>query len=146
MKTVIAVMAGFALVAACGCQKGMRGGGAASGTGFTINVPNTTQELRQGEVRTVTIRLNRGDHFKQDVQLTIYPPQGINIEPTSILIRASDPASAPIRIMAPQDAAIGTYEVRVTGQPQEGAPGSARFNVRIVAAPGGMAPATAPVR
>jgi uncharacterized membrane protein len=146
MRTAIAIMAGLALLAACGCHKGMSGGGAASGTGFTINVPTFTQDLRQGEVKTITIKLNRGEHFKQDVQLTIYPPQGINIDPTSVLVRASDPASVSVRIMVPQDAAAGNYEVRVTGQPQEGAPASSRFTVKVVAPKGGMAPTAAPAR
>ena len=86
MRKTIVVMVGVALLAACGCQKGVRGGSEAGGAGFRIDVPNMTQEIRQGEVKTITVKVDRGDYFKQDVRLTIHQPEGIMVDPTNLVV------------------------------------------------------------
>lgn len=136
MSKAIAMMAGIALLAVCGCQKGVRGGGPAKSEGFSIDVPNFTQDFQQGEVKTVTIKLNRGQYFKQDVRLSVHEPQGIHIEPANITVKASEPANVPLRISVPRNAAVGQYVVRITGEPEQGAPASARFTVKVVAPKG----------
>ena len=44
----------------------------------------------------------------------------------------------------PQNAVVGNYEVRVTGEPQEGAPATAGFTIKVTAPKGAAAASTAP--
>lgn len=119
----------------------MRGGGAAKDTGFKIDVPNWSVDVQQGEVKTVNITLTRGEYFKRDVKLTVHQPDGLHVEPGNVTVRAGDPNTVVLQIKVPQDAAVGTYFVRLTGEPETGAPASARFTVKVIAPKGAIDPA-----
>ncbi len=139
MRTAIAVAMGFVLAAACGCgwlnRTSPQGGSLFADDGFKIAVPlaQDLRSLKQGEVQTVTISLQRGKNFKQDVALRIQAAKGINVAPTDVSIKASDKPDVQLRIDAPRDAAIGEYRVTVTGTPRTGEPTSVKFPVKVVA-------------
>ena len=133
MKTVITSMLTLVLVAVCGCQSSSpRGGSVVKGEGFKIAVPTLDTKLKQGEVQSVTVSLERGDYFKQDVKLQIEAFKGISVEPTSVIIKASDTPDVQIKITVPKDAALGEYSVSVKGIPKTGESTSTAFTVKVV--------------
>jgi hypothetical protein len=133
MKNAIAIVMALVLATVSGCQSSSpRGGSAFTDEGFKVAVPTLTTEIKQGETQSVTISLERGKYFKQDVKLQIEASKGISIEPTSLVIKASDKPEVQIRIAAAQDAAIGEYSVSVKGTPKTGEPASTAFNVKVV--------------
>lgn len=134
MKIAMAMVMALALTAFVGCQSsGSRGGGMAENEGFKIAVPTFGTDIKQGEIQSVTVSLNRGDSFKQDVKLKIKTTEGISVDPTSIWVKAGDKPDVQLRIAASKDAALGEYRVHVTGTPETGEPSSADFGVKVVA-------------
>jgi len=124
----------LALAAMVGCQSSSpRGGGMTKDVGFKIAVPTFGTEIKQGEVQSVTISLERGDYFKQDVEMQIQASTpGISVEPTSVLIKSSEKPEVHVRITVPQNAPIGDYIIYVKGEPESGEPTSTVFTVNVV--------------
>ena len=83
--------------------------------------------------KCVTVSLERGEYFKKDVKLQIKASTGISVEPTSVIIKASDKPDVQLQISAAKDAAIGEYRVSVMGIPKTGESTSTEFNVKVVA-------------
>ncbi len=125
------VIAGAAIFALVGCAS-PQGGGLAKDTGFKIGIPVWTVDVKQGETKSVNVTINRGDYFKQDVRLRITASPGIAVEPTSVLVRASESPEVAIRITAPANAALGKYRVNVEGTPQEGQATGIDITVKVV--------------
>jgi uncharacterized membrane protein len=135
MKKVIAITIVLTLVLAAmyGCQSSSpRGGSVLKEEGFKIAVPTFAMEIKQGEVQSVTISLERGAYFKQDVMLLINTTKGIRLDPTSVLVKANDKPDVQLRIEAAKDAALGEYRVSVRGTPGTGEPTSTEFNLKVV--------------
>ena len=133
MKPAITIVLMLALAAMCGCQSSSpRGGGMTKDVGFKIAVPTFSTAVKQGQTQNVTISLERGDSFKQDVKLQIEASTGISVEPTSVIIKASDKPDVQLRIAAPQNAALGEYLVSVMGTPKTGEPTSTGIIVKVV--------------
>jgi uncharacterized membrane protein len=133
MKTAIAIVMTLALATVFGCQStSPRGGGMAQDQGFKIVVPSTDTEIKQGEVQTVAVSLQRGEFFKRDVKLEIKPSKGISVDPTNVLVKASAKPDVQLRITAAKNAALGEYRVYVKGTPETGEPTSVEFTVKVV--------------
>lgn len=133
MKTKITSVLTLALAFMVGCQSSSpRGGGVTRDVGFKITVPTFTTEVPQGQTQYVTVSLKRGDYFKQDVNLQIQTSAGLSVNPTSVMIRASDTPDVQLTITADQNAALGEYRVAVQGVPQTGQPTSTAFTVKVV--------------
>ena len=90
MKNVIVTVMTLVLATVSGCSSSPQGGSVAKGEGFKIAVPTLDVKLQQGEVQKVTVSLERGDYFKQDVKLQIEAAKGISVNPTSVVIKASE--------------------------------------------------------
>ena len=134
MKTAIAIVLTLAVASLFGCQSASpRGGGMAQDEGFKIVVPTSAPEVKQGEVQTVAVSLQRGELFKRDVKLEIKPSKGISVDPTKAVIKASAKPDVQLRITAAKDAALGEYRVYVKGTPESGEPTQVEFTVKIVA-------------
>jgi uncharacterized membrane protein len=131
MKTAIALLLSVTLLAVIGCES-PSGGGMSSDQGFKIVVPVFDKTVKQGETRTVTIDLNRGKYFKQDVKLDIKASKGISVEPVGAMVRASDAPGVSLRITVAADAALGEYKIYITGTPTTGEPTSIDFGVKVV--------------
>jgi uncharacterized membrane protein len=101
--------------------------------GFKITVPTFNTDVKQGEVRAVTVSLRRGESFKQDVSLEIQASKDISVDPTDVLVKASESPDVQLRIAATKDTALGAYVVSVKGTPKTGEPTSAAFTVKVVA-------------
>ena len=134
MKTAIAIVTMLAVVSLFGCQStSPRGGGMTQDEGFKIVVPTTAPEIKQGEVQTVAVSLQRGEFFKRDVRLEIKPSKGITVDPLKALLKASDKPDVQLRISAAKGAALGEYRVYVKGTPETGEPTQVEFTVKVVA-------------
>ena len=134
MKTAITILMTLALVAISGCESSSpRGGGMTKDVGFKIAVPTLDTNLKQSEVRAATISLQRGESFKQDVRLQIQASEGISVDPTDVLVKASASPDVQLRIAATKNTALGAYIVSVKGTPKTGEPTSTAFTVKVVA-------------
>lgn len=135
MKKVIAITIVLMLVLAAVSNgtDSPKGGGVGKGEGFKIDVPTFDVKIKQGETQTITIKLQRGESFKQDVTLAMEAAKGISIEPTKIVVKASDKPEVELTITAPKDAALGEYKVSVKGTPTTGEATSVEFTVKIIA-------------
>jgi uncharacterized membrane protein len=112
-----------------------KGGSAVKDEGFKIAVPSFDTKIKQGEVRSVTISMERGKSFKQDVTLEIklLKGEGITFAPAKVVVKAGDKADVQLTITVPKDAAIGEYDISVTGTPTTGESTSVVFNVKVEA-------------
>ena len=137
MKKVIAITIVLTLVLAAVSlgTDSPKGGSVAKGEGFKIDVPTFDTKVKQGETQTVTIKLERGESFKQDVTLEIKlsKGEGISIDPAKVIVKASDKPDVQLKITVPKDAALGEYNVSVTGTPTTGEPTSVEFKVKVIA-------------
>ena len=134
MKTASAFLTMLALAVVSGCQSaGPRGGGVSKDEGFKIAVPTFETEVKQGELQTVAVSIQRGEYFKRDVRLQIKASKGIGVDPTNIMVKASDKPDVQLQITATKDAALGEYRVYVMGTPDTGQPATAEFKVKVIA-------------
>jgi len=137
MKKVIAItiVLTLALAAVSRGTDSPKGGSIAKGEGFYISVPSFDTKVKQGETQAVTIKLERGESFKQDVKLEIKlsKGEGISVDPAKVTVKASDKPDVQIKIIVPKDAALGEYNISVTGTPTTGEPASVEFKVKVVA-------------
>ena len=135
MKTAIMTVMTLVLATVSGCYESnsQKGGSVLIGEDFKISVPYFDTKVKQGEVKNVTVSLKRGEYFKQDVKLQIKASAGISVDPTYVLVKASDKPDVQLRISVAKDSALGGYLVSVTGTPTTGEPASTDFNVKVVA-------------
>jgi len=140
MKKVLSSILAVSLIAIAACDdRGTPGGGAptkpANGTKtepnrpvvgtaddtFTLSMPTLGTNIKQGETKAVTIGIRRGKNFGEDVSLKFDNlPKGVTIEPANPTIKAGDP-EAKVSVKAADDAALGDFNVKVTGHPAKGA-------------------------
>lgn len=133
MKAIIITMLMVALTTVYGCQwNSPKGGSMAKGKGFTISTPNYVTEIKQGEVKSVTVSLERGKYFKQNVRLQLDTPAGIQIEPGKITVGANDKPDIQVKFTASKDSPLGEYRISVIGTPETGEPTSTVFNIKVV--------------
>jgi uncharacterized membrane protein len=135
MKKVIAIMVvlTLALTAVSRGKDSPKGGGVGEGESFNIDVPTLDVKVKQGETQVVTIKLQRGEAFKQDVKLQIETAGSISVDPAKVLVKASDAPEVQLTITAPEDAALGDYTVSVMGTPETGEATSVDFKVTVLA-------------
>ncbi|MFA6244898.1 MAG: hypothetical protein WC655_28400, partial [Candidatus Hydrogenedentales bacterium] len=148
MKKIFITAAFAALVTLVGCDQGTSGGpgattpkseeGVMEQAGnmikqaedtFSLNVPSTS--LHQGESATVTIGIDRGKNFSEEVSLKLGElPKGVSVDPTSPVIKHGD-TEATFALKAAEDAALGDFTVSVTGHPTKGADAVAEAKITV---------------
>jgi uncharacterized membrane protein len=136
MKNAITSMLLLLLVILYGCQSSSpRGGSVIKGEGFKITVPTFDTKIKQGETQSVSLSLDRGAYFKQDVTLEfkLSRGEGLAFNTEKVIVKAGDKPDLQLAITAPQNAALGEYIVSVTGTPKTGEPTSVDFGVIVVA-------------
>jgi uncharacterized membrane protein len=142
MNKLCAGLLGVALLAGVGCHPGTTGGpgtpggkspivGQAEQT-FKLDMPNLATKVKQGETKDVTIGIDRGKNFDQDVALKFEDlPKGVTIEPASPVIKHGE-KEAKVAVHAADDAAIGDFTIKVDGTPgTKGATASNTFKVTV---------------
>jgi len=124
-----------------------KGGSVVKGEGFRIDVPTFDVKVKQGETQSISIKLQRGESFKQDVKLKIETAEGgVSVDPAKINVKASDSPEVELTITAPKDAALGDYTISVTGTPETGEATSAEFKVKVLAMEAAPAAQSEPMR
>ena len=130
-KTFVVALLGA--VALTGCKsKSEQGGGAGSDT-FRLVVPAMATDVKQGELQTVRVAVERGDGFKQQVKLELKAPAGIQVEPKDATVQPGDKGDVQVKITAAMDAAIGEHKIMVKGTPDKGEPTETEFKITVVA-------------
>jgi uncharacterized membrane protein len=142
MKRTFAGLAIIACSALIGCNQGTSGGPGTTGAQptfgqadntFNLTVPMMSSSLQQGDTEEATIGIKRATNFDQDVTLTFSDiPQGVTIEPSDPVIK-SGATEAKVSIKADDDASLGDFKVKVTGQPADGSEALVDFKLTIAA-------------
>lgn len=127
------VLAFIAAVALTGCKtKSEQGGGAGNDT-FRIVVPTLATDVKQGELQTVHVVLERGAAFKQQVKLELKAPTGVTVEPSGTAVQPGDKGDIQLKISAAKDAPIGEQKILVKGTPDKGEPTETEFRITVSA-------------
>jgi len=86
---------------------------------FTFKLPSRVQ-LKQGTEETISIEIARAEKATSDVTLGFSEfPAGVTIEPTSAVIKSGEMATR-FQLKATPDAALGRFDVKITGTPADG--------------------------
>jgi len=133
MKIMNVMIITLTMAMLSGCHLSSRGGSQDKGEGFKISVPAFAQEIKQGEVQSVTVSLQRDEQFKQDVTLEMEAAKEISVDPARVTVKASDIPATQLRVSVPEDAALGEYPVTVKGTPETGEATSVVFTVKVIA-------------
>ncbi|HZY85054.1 MAG TPA: hypothetical protein VFE78_09505 [Gemmataceae bacterium] len=124
MRKLIAGLAIAGLVALSGCHNtSSTGGGPAAGGGtFKLEGPKMTTDVKQGETKDIAITVDRSKTFTEDVTLSVDYPKDKNFTVTAdpATLKNSENAPLHLKVTAKDDAALGTYDVKVTGKPAKG--------------------------
>jgi hypothetical protein len=99
---------------------------------FTLKMPLLSTALKQGETKDVLIGISRDKSFNQDVALKFNDlPTGVTLASKSAIIKKGD-ANTQVTLTGADDAALGNFEVKVTGHPALGADASNEFKLSVV--------------
>lgn len=121
------------VLALTGCKtKSEKGGGAGSDT-FKIVVPAMATDVKQGELQTVRVTLERGDGFKQQVKLELKSPAGIEVDPKDTMVQPGDKGDVQVKITAAKDAPLGEHKIMVKGTPDKGDSTETEFKITVAA-------------
>jgi uncharacterized membrane protein len=132
MKKALLVVALIAAAALVGCKKSEEGGRAGTDT-FRVVVPAMSTDVKQGEIQTVRVSVERGAEFKQGVKLEVKAPTGLQVDPESTLVRPGDKGDVQLKITAGKDAPLGEQKIMVKGTPDKGEPAEVEFKVTVSA-------------
>jgi len=130
-------------VAFTGCNLGTRGGPGASDpkaskplfygqsdNTFNLSVPDATA-INQGETREVSIGIERGTNFDEDVTLNFSSmPMGVTMDPASPVLKRSEKTTQVV-LTAANDASLGDFTVEVTGHPTRGVDASNELKITV---------------
>jgi hypothetical protein len=99
---------------------------------FRITVPSGDTDVTQGHSKDVTVGIDRGKNFDQDVKLECSgAPKGVKIDPTSGVLKAGD-TKVKLTIEADKEAALGEHTITVTATPvKSGAKTTAAFKINV---------------
>jgi hypothetical protein len=98
---------------------------------FTLSMPGLTT-LKQGEVQTVSVGIQRDKSFDQDVALQFGEmPKGVTLKPEAPTIKHGSPETQ-VAITAAEDASLGDFGIKVTGHPAKGADASNELKLTVV--------------
>ena len=99
---------------------------------FTLSAPRFSTSLKQGETKTVMIGIKREKNFDQDVTLGFGEmPTGVTFKPSAPVIKNGE-TDAEITLTGAQDAALGEFDIKMTGHPATGTDTSNEFKLNIV--------------
>ncbi len=116
-----------------GCTKSSEEGGRAGNDTFRIGVPTLATDVKQGEMQTVRVTLERGAGFKQRVKLEWKAPAGIQVEPADATVQPGDKGDVQLKITAAKDAPIGEHKIQVKGTPDKGELTETEFKITVSA-------------
>ena len=98
---------------------------------FTLDLPNLSTSLKQGETAIVSVGIAREEKFDDDVTLEFQNlPKGVTIEPEKPMIKVGD-KEAKVTVKAAADAALGDHAIKVIGHPAEGKDATNELNITV---------------
>jgi uncharacterized membrane protein len=143
MKSLFAGLMVTAVVVLTGCNQDTPGGpGATERTAnkpivgqaddtFNLDVPKMSTKLKQGETKDVSISVARGKNFDEDVTLKFAGvPKGVTLDPASPVIKHGD-KEAKITLKVADNASLGDFTVKVTGEPSKGMAASSELKITV---------------
>lgn len=99
---------------------------------FTLSTPRVSTSLKQGETKNVKIGISREKNFDQDVALSFGAlPTGVTLEPAAPVIKNGD-TDAEITFTSADDAALGNFDIKMTGRPTTGNDSSNEIKLTVV--------------
>jgi uncharacterized membrane protein len=126
---IVALVAAAAFV---GCKKSEPGGGAGTDT-FRLVLPAMVADVKQGEVQTARVLVERGPGFKDAVKLEVKAPKGLQVDPDSTVVKPGDKGDVQLKITAAKDAPLGEQKIMVKGTPDKGEAAETEFKVTVSA-------------
>ena len=132
MQKALVVVGLIAMAALVGCKKSEEGGRAGNDT-FKVVVPLTAASVKQGEVQTVRVSVERGEGFKQSVKLELKAPAGLDVDPGSTVVKPGDKGDVQLKITAAKDAPLGDQKIMIKGTPDKGDFAETDFKVTVTA-------------
>ena len=126
---IVALVATAAFV---GCKKSEPGGGAGTDT-FKLIVPAMIADVKQGEIQTARVSVERGAGFKDAVKLEVKAPKGLQVDPDSTTVKPGDKGDVQLKITAAKDAPLGEQKIMVKGTPDTGEAAETEFKVTVTA-------------
>jgi hypothetical protein len=127
MNREIATLALAFILTTTGCDKGNTSGGPGTkqkeeptqdrlnANGFKLITPSTT--IDQGEKALLTIGIERGQSFSEDIALTFGSiPQGVTIDPPQTVFKITNNEET-VLIEAAKDATLGDFTINVIAKP-----------------------------
>jgi hypothetical protein len=143
MKTLCAGLVLVASAAFLGCEtKSTSGGPLAKDTNrtgtitqpegtFSLIPPRMSTTIKQGETHAVTISIDRGKNFDEDVSLKFEDlPKGVSVEPASPTIKHGD-KEVKVELKAADDAALGDHTIKVVGHPGKGPDATHEMKIKV---------------
>jgi uncharacterized membrane protein len=120
MKKLLCIGA-VAMAAAMGCNPSGTGGNPTnSKEQFRLTGPTLSTAIDQGATQTIKVTVaNKGSDFKQDVKIKVEAPKGVSVEPSTIVVKASE-TEADFKVTAAKDAPTGKADLHFTGAPADG--------------------------
>ena len=104
--------------------------GQADGT-FVLSVPLISTSLKQGETKSASVTIKRGKNFDEDVTLKFSNiPKGVSLDPESQVIKHGA-TEAKFKIVAANSAALGDFDLVMSGHPSKGADSTSAFKITI---------------
>lgn len=131
MTLSLAALAGFVV----GCNKGPEGGTPNSKANFTLGLPGpASQDVKQGDTRTLDGSIDRGSEFKKDVTLKVEGPSKVDVKLEKDTIKASDgDTKFKLTVSPAKDAPLGEHAVKVTATPSGGGDAVTKeFKVKVI--------------
>ncbi|QDU92738.1 COG1470 family protein [Lignipirellula cremea] len=141
MKRTIATLAmliaaGFTSLTLIGCSEPTEKGGPGATTNaaatkdadghdhdeatFTLTPPDSV-DVEAGKDTEVAISVDRGDEFKQKVTITFEAPEGVTLDPTSIVAdKVGEDQEVKVIVRADAAMAEGKSVLKVMGKPETG--------------------------
>lgn len=143
MKRSSAGLLAMVMVALSGCSQAVPGGPGVASTSqkapaygeadrtFNLTVPHMSTTLHQGETKEVSIGIERGKNFEEDVTLKFADgPKGVTLASASPVIMHGS-TEAKVTLKATDDASLGDFTVKVTGHPTKGGDATNEFKITV---------------
>ena len=97
---------------------------------FRVTVPSTAIHVTQGKREEVSIGLDRGRDFAQNVKLKFDVPKGLKVVPSDAMIKSGE-TKTNVFVEAADDATVGRHPITVTGIPDQGKSAAISMDVDV---------------
>ncbi len=98
---------------------------------FRVDLPEMPQTLKQGESKTMEVKIDREKNFDQNVTVTFSGlPTGVSVDPSEIVIAPGD-TGIKATVKAEPDAALGEFDIVANGKPATGAVATTEWKLKV---------------